>query len=571
MKKIIPALVAIVLIILVAAVCFGTKLLDKYSYSKEYADLDEYFEIDGEEDTAIILQDERLADRALLRDGEYYLTLETVHKYFNTRFYEDQGEGLLLYTTPTEIMTAQIGADVYTVSGGAGDDQEVRTETREYPLSFYEGEVLYLAIDYVKEYTNFSYEAFTGPNRLQIYTQWDDRTVADVTKDTQVRFQGGIKSDILEDVSKGDTLTVLEEMEKWSKVKTEDAIIGYVENKRLTDQRTESQEPVTDYVEPEYTSLTRDHKICLAWHQVMSPAANSTLSSVLEGTAGINVISPTWMSLNGSDGQFDNIGSFEYVEAAHNRGLEVWALVDNLREGVDSYQVLSSTTNRARLIDGLVTSAKGLGIDGINIDFEQLTPETGEHFVQFLRELSIPCRKNGIVLSVDNYVPMGNTDYYNRTEQGIVADYVIIMGYDEHWSGSEEAGSVASIDYVEHGIQKTVEEVPSHKVINGIPLYTRVWKTKGSEVSSDAVGMGSAESFLSKHGVQAVWDEATCQNYGEFEQDGALYQVWLEDEQSIEVKLNVMRNYDLAGVAAWKLTLEKPSVWNVIDAYVNGD
>ena len=571
MKKIIPALVAIVLIILVAAVCFGTKLLDKYSYSKEYADLDEYFEIDGEEDTAIILQDERLADRALLRDGEYYLTLETVHKYFNTRFYEDQGEGLLLYTTPTEIMTAQIGADVYTVSGGAGDDQEVRTETREYPLSFYEGEVLYLAIDYVKEYTNFSYEAFTGPNRLQIYTQWDDRTVADVTKDTQVRFQGGIKSDILEDVSKGDTLTVLEEMEKWSKVKTEDAIIGYVENKRLTDQRTESQEPVTDYVEPEYTSLTRDHKICLAWHQVMSPAANSTLSSVLEGTAGINVISPTWMSLNGSDGQFDNIGSFEYVEAAHKRGREGWALVDNLREGVDSYQVLSSTTNRARLIDGLVTSAKGLGIDGINIDFEQLTPETGEHFVQFLRELSIPCRKNGIVLSVDNYVPMGNTDYYNRTEQGIVADYVIIMGYDEHWSGSEEAGSVASIDYVEHGIQKTVEEVPSHKVINGIPLYTRVWKTKGSEVSSDAVGMGSAEAFLSKHGAQAVWDEATCQNYGEFEQDGALYQVWLEDEQSIEVKLNVMRNYDLAGVAAWKLTLEKPSVWNVIDAYVNGD
>ena len=571
MKKIIPALVAIVLIILVAAVCFGTKLLDKYAYSKEYADLDEYFEIDGKEDTVIILQDERLADRALLRDGEYYLTLETVHKYFNTRFYEDQGEGLLLYTTPTEIMTAQIGADVYTVSGGAGDDQEVRTETREYPLSFYEGEVLYLAIDYVKEYTNFSYEAFTGPNRLQIYTQWDDRTVADVTKDTQVRFQGGIKSDILEDVSKGDTLTVLEEMEKWSKVKTEDAIIGYVENKRLTDQRTESQEPVTDYVEPEYTSLTRDHKICLAWHQVMSPAANSTLSSVLEGTAGINVISPTWMSLNGSDGQFDNIGSFEYVEAAHNRGLEVWALVDNLREGVDSYQVLSSTTNRARLIDGLVTSAKGLGIDGINIDFEQLTPETGEHFVQFLRELSIPCRKNGIVLSVDNYVPMGNTDYYNRTEQGIVADYVIIMGYDEHWSGSEEAGSVASIDYVEHGIQKTVEEVPSHKVINGIPLYTRVWKTKGSEVSSDAVGMGSAEAFLSKHGVQAVWDEATCQNYGEFEQDGALYQVWLEDEQSIEVKLNVMRNYDLAGVAAWKLTLEKPSVWNVIDAYVNDD
>lgn len=571
MKKVIPALVAIILIFMVAAFCFGTKFLDKYSYSKEYADLDEYFEIDGKEETAIVLQDEKIADRALIREGEYYLPLETVHQYFNTRFYEDRGEGLLLYTTPTEIMTTQIGTDVYTVSGGAGDDQEIQTETREYQLSFYEEETLYLAIDYVKEYTNFSYEAFTEPNRLQINTQWEDRTVADVSKDTQVRYQGGVKSDILADVSKGDTLIVLEEMEKWSKVKTEDAIIGYVENKRLTNRRTEPQEPVTDYEEPEYTSLTRDHKICLAWHQVMSAAANSTLSSVLEGTSSINVISPTWMSLDGSDGQFDNIGSFEYVEEAHNRGIEVWALVDNLREGVDSYQVLSSTTNRTRLIEGLMASAKGLGIDGINIDFEQLTPETGKHFVQFLRELSIPCRKNGIVLSVDNYVPMGNTDYYDRTEQGIIADYVIVMGYDEHWSGSEEAGSVASIDYVEHGIQKTVEEVPSHKVINGIPLYTRVWKTQGGQVSSDAVDMGSAEAFLSKHGVQAEWDETTCQNYGEFEQDGALYQVWLEDEQSIEVKLNVMRNYDLAGVAAWKLTLEKPAVWNVIDAYINGD
>ena len=563
MKKMIPVFIAIVLIIVVALVGFGAKIADKYSYSKERADLTEYFGITDSDDIAVILQDERIEEYAKLWDGVCYFDLATVHKYFNDRFYEDKKEGLLLDTLPDAIIRTEIGTQTVMCGDEAQD--------REYVIARYEGETLYIAADFVKEYTNFSYEAFTGPNRLQIYTQWDDRTVADVTKDTQVRFQGGIKSDILEDVSKGDTLTVLEEMEKWSKVKTEDAIIGYVENKRLTDQRTESQEPVTDYVEPEYTSLTRDHKICLAWHQGMSPAANSTLSSVLEGTAGINVISPTWMSLNGSDGQFDNIGSFEYVEAAHNRGLEVWALVDNLREGVDSYQVLSSTTNRARLIDGLVTSAKGLGIDGINIDFEQLTPETGEHFVQFLRELSIPCRKNGIVLSADNYVPMGNTDYYNRTEQGIVADYVIIMGYDEHWSGSEEAGSVASIDYVEHGIQKTVEEVPSHKVINGIPLYTRVWKTKGSEVSSDAVGMGSAEAFLSKHGVQAVWDEATCQNYGEFEQDGALYQVWLEDEQSIEVKLNVMRNYDLAGVAAWKLTLEKPSVWNVIDAYVNGD
>ena len=209
-------------------------------------------------------------------------------------------------------------------------------------------------------------------------------------------------------------------------------------------------------------------------------------------------------------------------------------------------------------------------MDGINIDFEQLSEKTGEHFVQFLRELSIPCRANGIVLSVDNYVPIGNTAHYGRRQQGEVVDYVIIMGYDEHWSGSEEAGSVASIDFVETGIQRTVEEVPAEKVINAIPFYTRVWKTEGGSVTSDAVGMESAENFLANHGVQAVWDETTCQNYAEFEENGILYQVWLEDEQSIQVKLNVMTNYNIAGVSAWKLGFERPAIWNVIDGYLHG-
>ena len=157
--------------------------------------------------------------------------------------------------------------------------------------------------------------------------------------------------------------------------------------------------------------------------------------------------------------------------------------MDNFNKEVDSYTVLSSTSKRARLIEGLVQAAAACGMDGINIDFEQISEETGEHFVQFIRELSIPCRANGLVLSVDNYVPVGNTNHYGRAEQGRVADYVIIMGYDEHWSGSQEAGSVASIGFVETGIQKTLEEVPAEKIINAIPFYTRVWKTGGGRVT----------------------------------------------------------------------------------------
>ena len=233
------------------------------------------------------------------------------------------------------------------------------------------------------------------------------------------------------------------------------------------------------------------------------------------------------------------------------------------------YAILSSTTVRAKLIEGLVNEALACGMDGINVDFEQISADCGEHFIQFIRELSIPCRKNGLVLSIDNYVPMGGTGHYDREEQGIVADYVIIMGYDEHYAGSKEAGSVASINFVEEGISQTIAEVPANKVINAIPFYTRIWETSDEGISSQAVGMDMADEYVRTHNIPVEWNEETCQNYGEYTQNGVLYQVWLEDDSSIEVKLNIMDKYQLAGVASWRLGFEKPEIWNVIEAYLN--
>ena len=216
-----------------------------------------------------------------------------------------------------------------------------------------------------------------------------------------------------------------------------------------------------------------------------------------------------------------------------------------------------------------MNAALSCGMDGINVDFEQISADCGEHFIQFIRELSIPCRQNGLVLSIDNYVPMGGTNHYDREEQGIVADYVIIMGYDEHYAGSKEAGSVASIDFVEKGISQTVAEVPASKVINAIPFYTRIWETSDEGVSSQAVGMEMADEYVRAHNIPVEWNDETCQNYGEYTQDGVLYQVWLEDDSSIEVKLSIMDKYQLAGVASWRLGFEKPEIWDVIEAYLN--
>ena len=562
MKKIIPAIVAIALILLVLAGSFGMKLLDRFSYSNETQNLEEYYGLsEGDQGSvAIVLQNEKIDTQAKLIDGRCYMEIEDVQALLNERFYYDKNESLLIYTTPTQKIVSGVGTNAYSVDGS--------DNTTDYTISVAEGDSLYIALDYIKQYTNFSYELFTEPNRMQLRTQWGSRESASIKKTTNLRVKGGVKSPILREVAEAETVTILEEMETWTKVKTSDAMIGYVENKFLIERMTEEEIAVTDYEVPEYTSIHRDYKIYLGWHAVYTELGTDTLDSVVNGTGTMNVISPTWFFLDGDEGDIKAIPSHSYVEKAHSRNMEVWALLEDITLESNTYEVLSYTSRRENLIRNLMNYVLEYNIDGIYIDLEGINYGSRELFTQFLRELSIECRLNGIVLSVDNYVPRESNTFYNRKEQGIVADYVIIMGYDEHWGGGGVAGSVASIDYVRDGIEKTLEEVSAEKVINAIPFYTRVWKTNNGEVTSEALGMEKAEEFIAKYDVPTVWDEETCQNYGEIEMGSTLYQVWLEDAQSIETKLTVMKSYDLGGVAAWKLGLEDKSIWDVIDAFV---
>lgn len=215
--------------------------------------------------------------------------------------------------------------------------------------------------------------------------------------------------------------------------------------------------------------------------------------------------------------------------------------------------------------------ASAYNLDGLNIDFEGIPAETGPHYIQFIRELSIQCRKKNIVLSIDNYVPTSSTDYYDRKEQGVVADYVIIMGYDEHWRGSGKAGSVASIGFVEDGIVHTLEEVPAEKVINAVPFYTLVWRTEGGQTTDETLTMANTAAYISRNSLSPIWDETACQNYVEFESGNVLYQVWFEDTQSLQVKLNIMDKHNLAGAAGWSLGLQSEDVWPLFETYINNE
>ena len=555
-KKYIPVLVAVALIVVVALIGLSTGLLEKYSYSQERADLNTYFNVAGGEETAIIFNDTLIETDALYRDDHVYFPLAFVDENLNNHFYYDMSQQQLLFTTDTAILSTAIGSTDYNFG------TEFASES--YALTVAMNDTLYLADEFVKKFSNFSYQFFAEPNRVIIDTVWEEERHALVKKDTQVRVLGGVKSEILADLSKGDDVRLVDEMETWSLVTTYDGISGYVENKRLEETDPVTPTPVTDYVAPAYAPLQRDGKICLVWNMVTNMDANSLAEGLLQNTQGVNVISPTWFSLIDDYGNFSSLADAGYVTAMHNRGIQVWALLDNFtNKEVSTANVVNNTTSRRNLIDQLIRTVQQYQIDGINVDFEAVSAEAAPGYIQFLRELYIECHKNGIILSADN----GYLLNYDRGKQGEVVDYVIIMGYDEHVAAADGVGSNASIDFVQSGIEKTVSQVPAEKVINAIPFYTRLWKTTG-DIGQVAYGMNEIENFLNNNGVTTIGDDGTCQYTAQFSVDGTDYAVWLEESESIAVKLSVMEKYNLAGVAGWRLGQEKSDIWNEIAAYL---
>jgi len=552
-------LVVILLIVVVAAVGVLTAAIKRHTPSDTRMDLNTYYGLEKEDDVALVLQNTVSDTKGKWMDGRVYLDYETVSNVLGGRFYWEADSSQMLYTTPKEILAIAPESTSYTVNGENKDEG--------YKIIRQTDDKIYLALDFIQKYMEITSTVTESPNKAVIRYQWGSEKIVKAKNDTVIRYRGGIKSDILTDVAKGTELTLIEELDNWSQVATSDGFNGYVSKEDLTAPEEKKAEYDGSYKE-EFTSLTRDHKINLAWHQVTSEDANAGLAQTLENITGINVISPTWFSVTGAEGTISSLASADYVNLAHEKGLEVWGLIDNFNKDVSTLDTLSNRTSREHLIQKLIEEAVRVGLDGINVDFEALTQEEAPHFIQFIRELSISCRKNNLVLSVDNPVPQF-TSFYNRKEQGIVADYVIIMGYDEHTDGTEEAGSVASLPFVEEGIQQTLKEVPKNKVINGVPFYTRLWFTDNAgTVTSEIMGMDQASKIVTEMGMEMYWNKDVSQNYAELSTDNGLYQMWLEDEQSLDAKMQLVQKYELGGVAEWKLGFERADVWNTISQYL---
>lgn len=546
-KKYKPVIAVAVLVILVAILGIVTHVVMKYIPSSEKMDLNEYYGEMADGEIALVIGTEKMEERGLVDGDRVYLPLDVVNTYLNQRYYWDSANQQILYATPSELTSASASSE-------AGDKVWVKDDK------------VYLNLTYVQEFTDLDAYITKDPYRIAIQYKFKNVKTVTVKKNTSIRYRGGIKSAILTSVKKGTKLRLIEEMEDWDQVATDDGYIGYIDKKKVGEAEKTKFE--RSFKREQYSYLTMDSKVNMVWHQVTSTDANAYFADATANMTGVNVISPTWFYLTDTSGNIASIASADYVSQAHEKGLQVWGLIDNFTQEVSTTETLSSTAARQNIISQLIQAAQDVGMDGINVDFESLSEDVGTHFLEFLRELSIECHKNNLVLSVDNPVPEDFTSHYDRAEQGRVVDYVIIMGYDEHYVGSE-AGSVASLPWVEQGIQDTLKEVPAKRVINAIPFYTRLWRTTGGNVTSEAIGMDQAQQTIADNNVETYWDKTTSQNYGKYDIDNSTYQIWLEDAQSVAEKVKLVSKYDLAGVSAWKLGFENNGIWQVISDNLN--
>lgn len=556
-KKAAPVLVVLILIVLVGAAGVVSFLINRYKPGTEYMAGNEYFNLTDENSVALIQNGELLEEQAVLIGGESYAAYTYVESQLNSCFYWDEETKGILLTTSGGVQTLLPGDAA--VAKTPGGQPAVQQES--------DGKV-YISLDVVKEYTDLDYAYYSDPNRVVIRNEWDGVEQATVQSDTaQVRQKGGIKSLILADVQKGDTLLYLENLDNWCKVMTADGYTGYIRTEDISEpEAIEARTAKKD----SYERITRDHKINLVWHQSTSTESNDAMAEMTAEMTGVNVISPTWFSVTDETGTISSLASADYVKLAHEAGREVWGLIDNFNEAFDETTDLAYASVRSRIIEQLLAEAASCGMDGINVDFENLKEAGIPHYLQFLRELTSAAHAQNLVVSVDTPVPQAYTMYYQRGEQARFVDYMIVMAYDEHFAGSEEAGSVSSLPFVQQAVEEMTRVMPADQVICGIPFYTRVWTEKfgQSAITSEVLGMDGAKNYAKENQMTETWDASLGQNVATVETSDARYTIWMEDEQSMEEKLKVIQSADLAGVAEWKLGFERADIWSLISEYI---
>ncbi|MGB9868131.1 MAG: glycosyl hydrolase family 18 protein [Bacillota bacterium] len=363
----------------------------------------------------------------------------------------------------------------------------------------------------------------------------------------------------------GEQVKVLGSSTGWAHVQTRNGLLGFIPLTILDS----AAKPTLNQV-PEAARSQKWHPpgglVNLTWEYVTQPVTPIPSAATLKG---VNVLCPTWFHLKDPDGNVQATADPAYVRWAHFNGIRVWGLVSNQFDRELTHKFLGSALSRENFIRQMLAWCNALKLDGINVDFENMEYEDRGLFVQLIRELAPLTKEQGLVLSVDVTVKSSSPNWslcYDRSALAKAADYVILMAYDQTPAGSPIPGPTAALPWVEQGIRSALAEVPGHKLVLGIPFYTRVWKVPpGSKgATSRAASMDEVETLLKQHKAEVTFDSASGQRLAQYAYEGYHWVIWVEDQDSVRARAELVTKYALAGIASWRRGFESARTWATI-------
>ena len=489
-----------------------------------------------------------------VKDGGLYVSVDTISKTIDENIYYDNIATKVIITTKDKVVKFKI-------------DENKVSRNFEYsdidtPAKLVNGQP-YIDVNLVKEEYNIKTEYNEKTNTIVI----DKLSTSDIPVNynlVNVYSNISTKSDVLDILNKNDKVTVYTdslEHKSWYKIKTDKGIVGYISKNSVTIQAEEKENVETE-------SKENKDKIVMFWQY------GSNLDVLGKNKIeGVNVVSPTWYELKNSSGDISSKYSSSYYSKAKEYGYKIWPIITN---GIDSASysandtsaLLKSEYNRENFIKNIREIAKKDKIDGINIDFESMKDDDRELYTQFIRELTPILRNEGITVSVDFYF----VKYIDRQRIGDVADYVILMGYDQKGAWSSEAGSISSVKIVEEQLNSLINDskIESNKIILGVPFYTRLWTIKNvsEKTTTKIYSMQDCQDFITDNNITPVWDEDAGQNYAEVKKGELTYKLWIEDKDSMKKRVELINKYNLAGISAWRKGLETEDVWQTITSNI---
>lgn len=543
MKKLFAILVVFALLLF-----GGFTVINKAKGSNQYSKFSESFHV--------IYEDRVLPKEQVMReDGQFYLSLEAINEYFDESAHYDEGKKAVVFNNTLGEKILPLDSSEGSINGGKIGLRDPIVKKDDH---------IYVPV----EAFIHDYHVIMHYNKDKNVLLIDDRNTnyakGKLSGDgVNLREEATTNSPIMATLKADSDLIVFGKENDWYHVRERDGLIGWIREDNISVETLDG-EYVKKSDEPTYSAVKKPLNI--TYDYTYAQVKDSVIQNI-KPIEGLDVVIPTWFSIENANGDIKDRGDIRYVENYAKLGIDTWAYLDNSFDPELTHAFLQNEEARKKAVGLLVNLTKSYGMKGINIDFENTKLEDRDAITTFVQEVAEAARAENLLVSVC-VTPQISKDVedelYNRKALAEISDYVVLMAYDQHWGSSQKAGSVAEYKWVEGNVNLSLKDIPPEKFILSVPFYSRLWQEQNSKMTSQAVGMKTTADYVSSHNLKPVWDEDAKQYAIQQDVNGNSEKIWIENEESVAWKVSLMRKYNLAGISSWRLGFETPDVWTTI-------